>query len=205
MLETSENPAVLIQMSHPFFRVSQVDSENPSGADNQQERPGFAAVGRRLCRRRRLLQRSDLSESNVKVRLAGPTFFHGGSGREEPRCIASNGAVLHVWSGRASRPSRQPSRAVVPFYGTKALRSVEPASLPFFEEHPLVTAKANDFIKFAVIVRIDGPTTSPHGGGDGSDGTDRRDDESSAAVALSGILRGHTPAISNDIEMKIWS
>ena len=26
--------------------------------------------------------------------------------------------------------------------------------VPFFEEHPLITAKANDFIKFATIVRL---------------------------------------------------
>jgi len=35
-------PAVLIQMSHPFHRVKEMDSDNPTGADNQQERPSFS-------------------------------------------------------------------------------------------------------------------------------------------------------------------
>ena len=44
-------------------RVRAMSSENVSGGDNQQERPGCCAVGCRLRRRRRLFQRSDLSES----------------------------------------------------------------------------------------------------------------------------------------------
>lgn len=39
-------------------------------------------------------------------------------------------------------------------YVVRRISDLEFRIIPFFEEHPLVTAKANDFIKFATIVRM---------------------------------------------------
>src|ERR1039457_5142257 len=107
-----------------------MDSDNPSGAVNQQERPGFAQWvvgfvdgegGFSVP-----IFRNRTSWSGWQVQPA-----YGGSGREEPRCVASNGAVLHVWSGRTSCSVIQSSRASLPFHGTEALRSVGP-------DHPVL-------------------------------------------------------------------
>ena len=41
----------------------------------------------------------------------------------------------------------------MPVHGTAA-PDLSKVIIPFFEEHPLITAKVNDFKSFAVIVRM---------------------------------------------------
>ena len=190
-------------MSHPVFRV-----------------PTWIVIirpVRSISRKGQVLRSGSSALSTAKAASAFRSFgtarhgqvgrfnrLYGGSGREEPRCVASNGAVLHVWSGRTSCSNRQSSRASLPFHGTEALRSVGP-------DHPVLRRTPTGHGKGRRLHQVrgdrphDGSASPPHGGGNGSDCQDHRDDESPAAVAIPGILRGHMPTISNDIEMKIWS
>ena len=82
-----------------------MESENPSGADNQQERPGFAQWVVGFVGGERLLQRTDLPQSNVSDRLAGPADLRGRPGGTERAGSTPAGAALRMWSGRSVRPA----------------------------------------------------------------------------------------------------
>src|ERR1700680_2807198 len=111
-------------------------SENPSGADNQQETAvpclvldpnwivGFVDGGWQLQPAFQIYQHRDHREV---LEAMVPTF---GCGRVRPKG----------------------PRSSVLTYSVEALRDLETAVLPFFEEHPLVV-KREDFCRFAAIVR----------------------------------------------------
>ena len=77
--------------------------------------------------------------------------------------------------------------------------------VPFFERNPLRTAKRADFEKFAQVLQL--MQAGAHLEKDGLQliASMHGVDEPQAAVSVSGILRGHTPATSYDSEVKIWS
>jgi hypothetical protein len=76
--------------------------------------------------------------------------------------------------------------------------------VPFFEERPLRTAKQSDFVLFAAVLRS--MEQAAHRTPEGLAAIARvTEQKSPAAVSIPGILRGHTPATSTDIEVKIWS
>jgi hypothetical protein len=128
-------------------------SENPSGADNQQERSGFAqwVVGfvdgegcfsvpifkNRTCRLGWQVQ---------------PTFtFVQGERSVEVLNLLNR----YFGCGRVGRNDRHDDhREAMHHYTVRALGDLELRIVPFFEEHPLLTAKAVDFKKFATVVRM---------------------------------------------------
>jgi LAGLIDADG endonuclease len=128
-----------------------VGSENPSGADNQQERPGFAqwVVGfvdgegcfsvpifrNRTCRLGWQVQPAFTvvqGEKSVEVLSLLKRFFGCGQ------------------VGRNDR--HDDHREAMHLYTVRALGDLELHIIPFFEEHQLLTAKAVDFKKFATVV-----------------------------------------------------
>ena len=67
--------------------------------------------------------------------------------------------------------------------------------VPFFEEHPLITAKRADFEQFASVLQMmEG--RAPARGRPSAHRSGDRADEPTRAVSIPGILRGHTPATS---------
>ena len=130
-----------------------MSSDNPSGADNQQERPGFAQwvvgfVDGEGCF-------SVPISRNRTCRLGWqvqPTFtvVQGAKSVE----------VLHLLQqyfrcGAVSRNDRHDDhREAMHHYTVRAIGDLEHRIIPFFEEHPLITAKAVDFEKFVSVVRL---------------------------------------------------
>jgi hypothetical protein len=128
-------------------------SENPPGADNQQERPGFAqwVVGfvdgegcfsvpifrNRTCRLGWQVQPSFTvvqGEKSKEVLYLLKRFF---------RC------------GQVGRNDRHDNhREPMYRFTVRALDDLESRIIPFFDEHPLLTAKSADFDKFATVVSM---------------------------------------------------
>jgi len=130
-----------------------VDSENPSGADNQQERPGFAEwivgfVDGEGCFSVPIFK-------NEKASLgwqAQPTF----AVVQGERSIGALHLLERYFEcGHIGRHVRHDDRRErLCRYTVRRLTDLSRVIIPFFEEHPLITAKANDFRSFAVIVRM---------------------------------------------------
>ena len=111
----SEYPAVLVHVSHPLRRVTAMSSENPSGADNQQETAQLDSIrlGRGLRRWRRLLQLSRYYRNrSMSTRLASPTRVCTSYQRRASSRTCSKSMVEFFGCGRVcvEPPTRQPSR-----------------------------------------------------------------------------------------------
>jgi LAGLIDADG endonuclease len=129
-------------------------SENPSGADNQQETaspclvldPNWIAgfVDGEGC-------------FSVSVHRSSMMRRHGG-GNSCPFSTSISTRTIERFSKLWSRPSaagefaRKGPRSSVLTYAVEALQDLEVAIVPFFEHHPLVV-KRDNFSIFAAIVR----------------------------------------------------
>ena len=129
-----------------------MDSDKPIGAENQQERPGFeqwivgfvdgegcfliSVVRNRGCRLGWQVQH----EFAVTQAASSRTALEGlGRFFECGRIIENNRHDNH----------REPLLR----YSIKRRADLVGRIIPFFEEHPLITAKRADFMKFAAVVR----------------------------------------------------
>ena len=130
-----------------------MDSDNPTGADNQQERPGFAQwvvgfVDGEGCFSAPIF-RNRTCRIGWQVQ---PTFAVVQAER------SVQGLTLlerYFRCGHVCRFARHDNhREPLCRYEVGRLSDLEIRIIPFFEEHPLITAKANDFVKFATIVRM---------------------------------------------------
>jgi LAGLIDADG endonuclease len=130
-----------------------VDSDKPPGADNQQERPGFAQwvvgfVDGEGCFSAPIF-RNRTCRIGWQVQ---PTF----AVVQAERSVQGLHLLEHYFGcGQVGRFDRHDNhREPLCRYVVRRLADLEFRIIPFFEEHPLVTAKANDFSKFAAIVRM---------------------------------------------------
>ena len=130
-----------------------MDSDNPSGAVNQQERPGFAQwvvgfVDGEGCFSVPIF-RNRTSWSGWQVQPAF-TVVQGEKSLDAlhrmERFFTCGQVGLHV---RTDNHRERLCRFTVRKHSDRL-----GLIIPFFQEHPLVTAKAGDFIKFAEIVRM---------------------------------------------------
>jgi LAGLIDADG endonuclease len=138
-------------MSQPFNRLWRINGENASGADNQQERPGFAQwvvgfVDGEGC-------------------FSVPIFRNRSSRlgwQVQPSFSVVQGArsvdALHLLEryfgcGTVVRNARHDDhRQDMWRYGVRRLADLASRIIPFFEENPLITAKATDFQHFKSVV-----------------------------------------------------
>jgi hypothetical protein len=81
-------------------------------------------------------------------------------------------------------------------FTVRAIVDLESRTVPFFEQKPIDHGKVVRFQKFATVVAMLRCRTHLTEGWFGADSSDISDDEPETAVAVSGILRGHTPATS---------
>ena len=141
-------------LPHPFYRVNDVDSENPSGADNQQETAS---------------PRIELDPHWITGFVDGEGCFSV-SIHKNPLATKSRGwqvhPVFHVYQHESYRAvlealvrhfgvgnlrPKGPNSSVLT-YAVDSLLRLEQAIIPFFERYPLVV-KARDFATFADIIR----------------------------------------------------
>ena len=169
-------------------------SENPSGADNQQERPGFAQwvvgfVDGEGCFSVPIF-RNDTCRVGWQVQPSF-TVVQGEKSVEVLHLLRR-----HFGCGQVGRNDRHDNhREAMHRFTVRARGELELRIIPFFEEHPL-HGKGRRLREVCKGRTIDAIRSPPHGGRLGADRGDRADHESTPAVAVSGILRGHTPAIS---------
>ncbi len=130
-----------------------MESENPPSAGNQQERPGFAQwvvgfVDGEGCFSVPIFM-------NRTCRLgwqAQPTFtvVQGVKSESAMHLLKSFFGCGHV--GRNDRHDNH--REALSRFTVRRLSDLSDRIVPFFEEHPLITAKNADFAKFAQVVRL---------------------------------------------------
>ena len=168
-------------------------SDNPSGAVNQQERPGLeqwavgfvdgegcfsiAVVRNRVCR-------------------LGWQVQHEFSVTQAASSRASLEDLVEIFGCGTIIESRRNDdhREVLLRFSVKRRDDLVKVIVPFFEERPLRTAKRSDFEKFADVLQM--MQAGEHLMEEGLRTIARitRADEPQAAVSVPGILRGHTPA-----------
>src|SRR6185312_16009047 len=130
-----------------------MSSDNASGADNQQERPGFAQwvvgfVDGEGCFSVAIF-RNHTSKSGWQVQ---PTFTVA---QGERSIDALHRMRRYFKCGQVGLYVRHDNhRERLCRFTVRRLPDLSNLIVPFFEEHPLVTAKSNDFVRFAKIVRM---------------------------------------------------
>ena len=121
----------------------------------------------------------------------------------------TTGARTPRWGVRVrvpdrEHPERQPSGAPSPLLREAAVGSAPPGCA-VLRRKPTDHRETPRLRTVRRRPPVHGRRRSPNGGRVVDDCSLDRADESPAAVSVSGILRGHTPAISADAELKIWS
>jgi len=130
-----------------------MDSENPFGADNQQERSGFAQWVVGFVDGEGCFSVPVFRNRTCRIGWQVQPAFTVVQGERSVD-------VLHLLNqyfgcGQVGRNGRTDNhREDIYRYTVRRLSDLSDHIIPFFEEHPLVTAKLNDFIKFAAIVRM---------------------------------------------------
>jgi hypothetical protein len=173
-----------------------VSSENPSGAVNQQERPGDEqwAVG--------FVDGEGCFSISV-VRNAGLRLGWQVQHEFSVTQAASSRPALELLIGVfgcgciIENQRHDDHREPLLRFSVKSRSDLVDRVVPVFEERPLRTAKQLDFEWFVSVVRM--MQTGAHLTQSGlRDRCDYAADESKATVSVPGILRGHTPATSPD-------
>jgi hypothetical protein len=100
-----------------------------------------------------MLQRPDLPELIVSLGLAMPARVCGGSGSQECFGAVRAGALFRVWWVTVNRRVDN-HREDMARFGVRRLADLSGRIIPFFEEHPLFTAKRDDFMQFSTVVGL---------------------------------------------------
>src|SRR6185295_1550290 len=199
----SEYPAVLLHCHTPSIGSDGGKSKSVRCGQSAGKARG-RAVGCRLRRRRGLLFDLGSTQPELQARLASPARVLCDSGGVLPAGARTPHRGVRVREGDREHPPRQPSGTAPPLLREAAIGSRG--------DRGAVLRRTSTENREAVRLRVvrhcspdDGGGGAHHAGRTGGDCPDHRADESSAAVSIPGILRGHTPANSHDNELKIWS
>jgi hypothetical protein len=127
--------------------------DNSTGADNQQERPGFEQwivgfVDGEGCFSISLVR-------NATCRLGWQVQHEFAVTQAAGSRAALEAIARYFGCGRVVEQSRSDShRQSLLRYSVKDRTSLSDRIVPFFEEHPLITAKAHDFERFAQVLTL---------------------------------------------------
>lgn len=148
----TEYPAVLVRVTGTTYLVG-MNSENPSGAVNQQERPGF--------------------EQWIVGFVDGEGCFSISVVRN--RSTSLGWQVQHEFVVAQSAPSKNVLEELQEFFGcgfvyenerhdnhrwplaryvVRRRQDLRERIVPFFEDNPLITAKRNDFMLFCSVLDL---------------------------------------------------
>ena len=140
-------------MSLPLHGVGRMSSENPAGADNQQERPGIEqwAVGfvdGEGC--------FSISVVRNRVCRSGWQVQHEFTVTQAAPSRAALEGLIGVFGCGSIIENHRTDNHVQPLlrFSVKRRSVLVVKVVPFFEERPLVTAKQLDFEKFAGVLRF---------------------------------------------------
>ena len=128
-------------------------SDNPTGADNQQERPGFEQwivgfVDGEGCFSISLVR-------NATCRLGWQVQHEFAVTQAAGSRSALEAIARYFGCGKIVEQVRSGShRQSLLRFSVKDRRSLSDRIVPFFEEHPLITAKAHDFRWFAQVLAM---------------------------------------------------
>ena len=182
-------------VSHVLRTVCDMSSQNPSGAVNQQERPGFEQwivgfVDGEGCFSISLVRnRTSRLGWQVQHEFVVTQSVHSIDALEVLKSYFGCG---FVYENERQDNHRWPlARFVV-----RRRSDLRKRIVPFFEDHPLITAKRDDFRSFRYGSRHDACGRPPLSRGAGDHRRHHGEHEPQTAVSIPGILRGHTPTIS---------
>jgi hypothetical protein len=128
-----------------------MDSDNPIGAENQQERPGFEQwivgfVDGEGCFSISVVR-------NGGCRLGWQVQHEFSVSQAASSRVALEGLGRFFECGRIIENSRHDNhREPLLRYSVKRRADLVERIIPFFEDHPLMTAKRRDFTKFTAVV-----------------------------------------------------
>jgi hypothetical protein len=143
-------------MSHPLRRVCGVGSDNPIGAANQQERPGFEQwivgfVDGEGCFSVPIFR-------NRSCRLGWQVQPDFSVVQERGACMSCTSWSGSSNCGHVGRNARHDDhREDLYRYSVRSFGDLIATIVPFFEAHPLRTAKREEreeFVRFAKVVRL---------------------------------------------------
>ena len=140
-------------MSHPFGTTSDVGSHNPSGADNQQERPGseewiVGFVDGEGCFSISVVRNATCAlgwqvQHEFAVTQASPSR----AALEYVRDVLGCGRIVE-------QLRHDDHRSPLLRFSVKRRSDLVSIVVPFFNEHPLRTAKRLDFERFAHVLQL---------------------------------------------------
>ena len=170
-----------------------MSSDNPTGADNQQERPGAEEWSVGFVDGEGCFSISVVRNAGCR---SGWQVQHEFAVTQAASSRSALELLIEVFGCGSVIENHRPDNHREPLlrFSVKRRRDLLVKIIPFFEERPLRTAKRLDFERFALVLRM-----MQDGGHLTNDGLaihriDHRADESPTAVSVPGILRGHTPA-----------
>ncbi len=138
-------------MSQVTNRLPGMSSENPNGAGNQQERPGFEQWIVGFVDGEGCFSISIVRNATCRLGWQAQHEFSVTQAASSKRALYALQAYFQC--GRVVEQHRRDNhREALMRFSVKDRRDLLKEIIPFFDEHPLITAKAADFTKFAGIV-----------------------------------------------------
>ena len=130
-----------------------MESDNPSGADNQQERPGLAEWIAGFTDGEGCFSISVVR--NEGCRLGWQVQHEFAITQSSSSLAALESIRSHMGCGRIVVSERADNhREPLARYSVKRRKDLTQVVIPFFEAHPLMTAKRNDFVLFKRAMEI---------------------------------------------------
>jgi hypothetical protein len=170
--------------------------DNPSGADNQQERSGVEQWAVGFVDGEGCFSISVVRNPGCRL---GWQVQHEFSVTQASSSRAALELLQEVFGcGTILEQHRADNHRVsLCRFSVKRRAQLVGSVVPFFEERPLRTAKRADFEQFALVLQMMGRGRASARSRAAAHCLHHGDDESQAAVSVPGILRGHTPAGSH--------
>ena len=140
-------------MSHTVIRLTDMSSENLTGAENQQERPGLEQWIVGFVDGEGCFSVPIFRNHTCKLGWQVQPEFAVVQGERSAEVLKD--LKQFFGCGRVTVNRRfDDHREDMWRYGVRSLRDLNDHIVPFFEANPLRTAKADDFRKFSVVVRM---------------------------------------------------
>ena len=130
-----------------------MNSDNPSGAANQQERPGFEQWIVGFVDGEGCFSISVVRNELLRLGWQVQHEFSVTQGASSRPALEDLGRFFRC--GRIIENTRRDNhREPLLRYSVKSRQDLTERIIPFFEEHPLITAKQRDFVSFCTVIDL---------------------------------------------------
>src|SRR4051812_10743656 len=149
----SEHPAVLVHCHTPSIGCVAVGSENPTGADNQQERPSLEQWAVGFVDGEGCFSISVVRNPGCRL---GWQVQHEFSVTQALSSRAALDLLVEVFGCGAVIVNQRTDNHREPLarFSVKRRSDLVATVIPFFEDHPLRTAKQLDFERFVAVLQL---------------------------------------------------